>query len=89
MLGATRWLALGFMIMALTIPALAIPALPAGAVPPPPQQGAGDMSLIPVKGLLCGGGWHWSFAYFKCIRNRHHCPSGQHWISLLKTCVSL
>ena len=40
-----------------------------------------------AKGLLCGGGWHYSFYYFKCVRNRHHCPAGKHWISLLKTCV--
>ena len=47
----------------------------------------GDQSLIPVDGLLCGSGWHWSFAYFKCERNRHRCPAGEHWISLIRTCV--
>ena len=43
--------------------------------------------VMPVKGLLCGGGWHYSFYSFKCIRNRHRCPAGKHWISLIKTCV--
>ena len=66
-------------ISVLTGPSLALPL----AVPAAPP----DMSAIPAKGLLCGGGWHYSFYYFKCIRNRHHCPAGQHWISLLKVCV--
>lgn len=47
-----------------------------------------DSSLSLAKGLLCGGGWHYSFYSFKCIRNRHHCPAGRHWISLLRTCVA-
>jgi hypothetical protein len=41
----------------------------------------------PANGLLCGSGWHYSYYDFKCIRNRHHCPAGKHWISLLKVCV--
>jgi len=40
-----------------------------------------------ANGLLCGRGWHWSYAYFKCERNRHHCPARKHWISIIKTCV--
>jgi hypothetical protein len=40
-----------------------------------------------ANGLLCGRGWHWSYVYFKCERNRHHCPAGKHWISIIKTCV--
>lgn len=59
----------------------------AGAVTLPAPAGPGDLSLIPVRGLLCGNGWHYSFYYFKCERNRHRCPAGTHWISLLKVCV--
>jgi len=44
---------------------------------------------VPVDGLLCGRGWHWSYVYLKCERNRHRCPAGKHWISLLRTCVGL
>jgi len=40
-----------------------------------------------ANGLLCGRGWHWSYAYFKCERNRHHCPAGKHWISIIRTCM--
>ena len=40
-----------------------------------------------ANGLLCGRGWHWSYVYFKCERNRHHCPAGKHWISIIKTCM--
>jgi len=59
-------------------------ALPASVLPVTVQP---EQSPIPVNGLLCGRGWHWSYPYFKCERNRHRCPAGKHWISLLRTCV--
>jgi hypothetical protein len=63
-------------------------ATPAGAVPP--LDGLPDIASPvsePANGLLCGRGWHWSYFYFKCERNRHRCPDGKHWISLLKVCL--
>ena len=68
---------------------LSLSALPASGLTLPVPRHPAETSAIPVKGLLCGGGWHYSFAYFKCVRNRHRCAAGTHWISLLKTCVSL
>ena len=59
----------------------------ANAVTLPEPAGPGVISTIPARGLLCGNGWHYSFYYFKCERNRHRCPAGTHWISLLKVCV--
>ena len=68
-----------FAVLAVAAPAVALP--PASSLP----QTASPVAE-PARGLLCGNGWHWSYAYFKCERNRHRCPAGKHWISLLKTC---
>ena len=68
--------------------AVLVSASPAGALPPlsvPPE--ASSTLSEPANGLLCGRGWHWSYFYFKCERNRHRCPNGKHWISLLRVCV--
>ena len=79
MIKMARPLAISLVLCAMTVPASAV-SIPAPAAAP-------DASLVPVKDLLCGSGWHYSFYYFKCIRNRHQCPAGKHWISLLKVCV--
>jgi len=80
--------ALFSLMMAGATLALLATTQPAGALPPVsslPQSGPSVAE--PARGLLCGRGWHWSYAYFKCERNRHRCPAGKHWISIIKTCV--
>ena len=78
---------IGYLMILAAVSACPLPAAIALPLAAPPIIVAPAQFPVPVNGLLCGRSWHWSYAYLKCERNRHRCPAGKHWISLLRTCV--